>query len=143
MKRRALLGHLQEHGCVPLREGGSHSIWSNPQTGRKEAIPRHSEIKNTWPVPSAATCPCRFRPAIKSVEPSRGGRWSCCPPPTRPSDSCPAIPLPVSDEIQSWQDASNLQTPLHGTKPGFIPKRRHARLSWLARLRPGRSPPKS
>jgi hypothetical protein len=34
MKRRALLGHLQEHGCVPHREGGSHSIWINPQTGR-------------------------------------------------------------------------------------------------------------
>ena len=45
MKRRALLGHLQEHGCVAIREGGSHSIWSNPQTGRKEAIPRHNEIK--------------------------------------------------------------------------------------------------
>jgi mRNA interferase HicA len=45
MKRRALLGHLQEHGCVLFREGGSHSLWSNPQTGRKEAIPRHNEIK--------------------------------------------------------------------------------------------------
>ena len=45
MKRRALLGHLQEHGCAPVREGGSHSIWSNPQTGRKESIPRHNEIK--------------------------------------------------------------------------------------------------
>jgi predicted RNA binding protein YcfA (HicA-like mRNA interferase family) len=45
MKRRALLSHLQEHGCVSVREGGSHSIWSNPQTGRKEAIPRHNEIK--------------------------------------------------------------------------------------------------
>jgi len=45
MKRRALLGHLQEHGCTHLREGGSHSIWRNPQTGRNEAIPRHNEIK--------------------------------------------------------------------------------------------------
>jgi len=45
MKRRALPGHLQEHGCVPHREGGSHSIWINPQIGRKEAIPRHSESK--------------------------------------------------------------------------------------------------
>ena len=45
MKRRALLSHLQAHGCVPLREGASHSIWINPQSGRKEAIPRHSEIK--------------------------------------------------------------------------------------------------
>jgi len=47
MTRRALLGHLQEQGCVPLREGGSYSIWSNPQTGRKEAIPRHHEIKKS------------------------------------------------------------------------------------------------
>ena len=23
---------------MPVREGGSHSIWSNPQTGRKEAV---------------------------------------------------------------------------------------------------------
>jgi mRNA interferase HicA len=45
MKRRELLVHLQQHGCVLIREGGRHSIWSNPQTGRKEAIPRHSEIK--------------------------------------------------------------------------------------------------
>ncbi len=45
MKRRALLAHLTEHGCLSHREGGSHSIWINPQTGRKEAIPRHNEIK--------------------------------------------------------------------------------------------------
>ena len=45
MKRRALLGHLQEHGCLAVREGDNHSIWSNPQTGRKEAIPRHNDIK--------------------------------------------------------------------------------------------------
>ena len=35
MKRRALLRHLQEHGCVLVREGGSHSIWGNPQAARK------------------------------------------------------------------------------------------------------------
>ncbi len=45
MNRRALLSHLLAHGCTPLREGGSHSIWVNPVTGRKEAIPRHTEIK--------------------------------------------------------------------------------------------------
>jgi len=45
MKRRELLGHLQAHGCLPVREGANHSIWSNPQTGRKEAVPRHNEIK--------------------------------------------------------------------------------------------------
>jgi hypothetical protein len=45
MKRRALLGHPRGHGCVPEREGGGDSIWKNPQTGRKESVPRHNEIK--------------------------------------------------------------------------------------------------
>jgi len=45
MKRRALLSHLQANGCLPLREGAEHSIWVNPQTGHKEAIPRHNDIK--------------------------------------------------------------------------------------------------
>jgi mRNA interferase HicA len=45
LKRAALLRHPQGHGCVALREGGNHSIWTNPQTARKEAIPRHNEIK--------------------------------------------------------------------------------------------------
>jgi mRNA interferase HicA len=45
MKCRALLGHLQEHGCILFREGSSHSFWSNPKTSRKEAIHRHNEIK--------------------------------------------------------------------------------------------------
>ncbi len=45
MKRRELERHLQEQGCQFLREGAVHSIWMNPQTGHKEAIPRHNEIK--------------------------------------------------------------------------------------------------
>lgn len=45
MKRRELLSHLQQQGCLLLREGGSHSIWVNPGTGRKEAVPRHNEVK--------------------------------------------------------------------------------------------------
>jgi mRNA interferase HicA len=44
MKRTKLLQHLQQHGCVLKREGGSHSIWRNPQTNEIQAIPRHSEI---------------------------------------------------------------------------------------------------
>jgi mRNA interferase HicA len=28
------------------REGGSHSLWCNPQTGWVEAIPRHTEVAN-------------------------------------------------------------------------------------------------
>ena len=29
MKRKELLRHLQDHGCVFVREGGSHSWWMN------------------------------------------------------------------------------------------------------------------
>ena len=28
------------------REGTSHSLWCNPQTGHVEAVPRHTEIPN-------------------------------------------------------------------------------------------------
>lgn len=40
MKRRELLAHMQQEGCQLLREGGRHSIWVNPGTGRKEAVPK-------------------------------------------------------------------------------------------------------
>lgn len=45
MKRNALLRHLQNYGCELLREGGRHSIWINPASGKMSAIPRHTEIK--------------------------------------------------------------------------------------------------
>ncbi|MCH8912132.1 MAG: type II toxin-antitoxin system HicA family toxin [Planctomycetes bacterium] len=44
MKRGALLRHLRRHGCVLKREGSRHSLWSNPQVGRVETVPRHREI---------------------------------------------------------------------------------------------------
>ncbi len=44
MKRRDLIAHLARQGCRFLREGGRHSVWVNPTTGHKEAIPRHTEI---------------------------------------------------------------------------------------------------
>lgn len=44
MKRTALLKHLRRHGCVLKREGRSHSLWLNPQTGQSEAVPRHTEV---------------------------------------------------------------------------------------------------
>jgi hypothetical protein len=45
MKRRDLERRLSMAGCVLKRKGASHSIWINPATGVKEAIPRHNEIK--------------------------------------------------------------------------------------------------
>ena len=44
MKRNELLRHLRRHGCYLKREGGSHSLWTSPNTGRIEAVPRHNEI---------------------------------------------------------------------------------------------------
>ena len=46
MKRRELLRHLGEQGCVLLREGGRHSWWHNPQLHRRSAVPRHNEIND-------------------------------------------------------------------------------------------------
>ena len=46
MKRTSLLKHLRLHGCILKREGRSHSLWTNPGTGRVETVPRHSEIPN-------------------------------------------------------------------------------------------------
>ncbi len=46
MKRRELLRHLGEQGCMLLREGGRHSWWHNPQLNRRSAVPRHIEIND-------------------------------------------------------------------------------------------------
>ncbi len=46
MKRRDLLAHLSRHGCNLVREGGNHSWWENPASGKRSAIPRHSEISD-------------------------------------------------------------------------------------------------
>ena len=47
MKRRELEKRLRHAGCYLKREGGAHSLWINPRTGVVEAIPRHSEIKES------------------------------------------------------------------------------------------------
>lgn len=47
IKRRNLERHLRDHGCARLREGAKHSIWQNPQTGRRASIPRHRELPPT------------------------------------------------------------------------------------------------
>ena len=46
MKRGDLIRHLRQHGCHLLREGRSHSIWTNPDTHEVEEVPRHTEINN-------------------------------------------------------------------------------------------------
>jgi len=46
VKRGRLLRHLRKNGCQLKREGRSHSIWINPNTGAVETVPRHSEVAN-------------------------------------------------------------------------------------------------
>jgi hypothetical protein len=49
VKRRALVRHLEEHGCELLREGANHSIYVNCAARRTSAVPRHTEINDDLP----------------------------------------------------------------------------------------------
>ena len=44
--RDGLLAHLKKQGCCRDREGGGHTIFTNPATGAKAPVPRHIEIDN-------------------------------------------------------------------------------------------------
>ena len=46
MKRRALVRHLEEHGCELLREGGNHTIFVNRVLSKTSSVPRHTEIND-------------------------------------------------------------------------------------------------
>ena len=44
MKRRELIRHLEENGCLQLREGGRHTVYVNPRQKKVSSVPRHKEI---------------------------------------------------------------------------------------------------
>jgi predicted RNA binding protein YcfA (HicA-like mRNA interferase family) len=44
MKRRDLIRHLEAEGCKLLREGGSHTVYVNPEKRKVSTVPRHREI---------------------------------------------------------------------------------------------------
>lgn len=46
MKRKALLRHLEEHGCEFLREGKKHTVYVNRAAQASSTIPRHREIND-------------------------------------------------------------------------------------------------
>lgn len=46
MKRTDLIRHLERHGCTFKREGGEHSIYWHPGTGKRSSVPRHREIND-------------------------------------------------------------------------------------------------
>jgi len=47
MKRKKLIGHLEEHGCTKEREGAKHTLYYNPSERVSATVPRHNEI-NTF-----------------------------------------------------------------------------------------------
>ena len=44
MKRNELLRFLMQHGCILHRHGARHDIYINPVNGKKQPVPRHTEI---------------------------------------------------------------------------------------------------
>jgi mRNA interferase HicA len=46
MKRSELIRQLVAAGCVLHRHGASHDIYLNPANGKKQPVPRHTEIDN-------------------------------------------------------------------------------------------------
>ncbi len=46
MKRKKLVDHLRQKGCVQYREGKKHTLFINPGTSKITTIPRHNEIND-------------------------------------------------------------------------------------------------
>lgn len=44
MKRRDLIRHLEEHGCIWIREGGNHTVYRHVAHQKISTVPRHTEI---------------------------------------------------------------------------------------------------
>jgi mRNA interferase HicA len=47
MKRGELVRQLTDAGCVLHRHGSRHDISINPANGKKQPVPRHSEVEDT------------------------------------------------------------------------------------------------
>jgi len=45
MKRTELIRHLKRLGCLLVREGAKHTVYTNPATGLFTTVPRHRVIK--------------------------------------------------------------------------------------------------
>ncbi|MBV5310644.1 type II toxin-antitoxin system HicA family toxin [Chromatium okenii] len=44
MKRKEFIRSLETQGCRLQRHGSNHDIFLNPINGKKQPVPRHSEI---------------------------------------------------------------------------------------------------
>lgn len=46
MKRKALIRHLERHGCEFFREGKKHTVYVNRAMQASSTVPRHNEVKD-------------------------------------------------------------------------------------------------
>jgi predicted RNA binding protein YcfA (HicA-like mRNA interferase family) len=46
MKRKEFVRQLLRDGCRMVRPGSRHDVFTNPKTGQKQPVPRHTEIDN-------------------------------------------------------------------------------------------------
>ena len=44
MKRKKLIRQIENKGCILLRHGSHHDVYQNPANGKKQPVPRHTEI---------------------------------------------------------------------------------------------------
>jgi mRNA interferase HicA len=44
MKRGELIRQLVAAGCILYRHGARHDIYLNPANGKKQPVPRHTEV---------------------------------------------------------------------------------------------------
>lgn len=47
MKRKELIGELEQMGCILIRHGRRHDWYHNPKTKVSQPVPRHNEINET------------------------------------------------------------------------------------------------
>ena len=71
MKKVDLEKKLRKAGCFLKREGASHSLWMNPNTGVIEAVPRHKEIKEPLTKKNTSKYGCRLVLRPGGFEPYR------------------------------------------------------------------------
>ena len=46
MKRKDLIKHLLDSGCIFVREGAKHSVFFNSLLRKSSTVPRHTEIND-------------------------------------------------------------------------------------------------
>jgi len=77
VKRQKLEALLTEHGCIPVRDQGKHTVWKAP-TGALATVPRHTEIKKFTArsiCKGASRVPCAGLGLLEN-QPAHPGVWN-------------------------------------------------------------------